>query len=107
MELNIMDYVDPKLVVVAAVCLMLGVFIKHATLIKNNYIPFILVGVSIVLCGLYIFANSPMTDSQAVANAIFSALTQGVLMAGLAVLIHQCYSQGASLKINADKAKTE
>lgn len=106
MNIDIMSYVDPKLIVVAVACLFLGVFIKHATVIKNSYIPFILIVVSVMLCGLWVFANTPLTNSQEVANAIFSAITQGVLMAGLAVLLHQCYQQGTELKNNAEAKNT-
>lgn len=91
--MDLMQYVKPELVVVAIVCYIIGVGLKKSETIKDKYIPFILGGVSIILCFIWVFANSQVSTGQEIASAVFMAITQGVLMAGLSTYVNQLVKQ--------------
>ena len=91
--MDIMNYVKPELVIVAIVCYIVGFGLKKTQAIKDKYIPFILGGLSIVLCGIWVFANSPVSTPQDIATAVFLAVTQGILMAGLSTYVNQLIKQ--------------
>lgn len=91
---QILNYVKPELVVVAVVCYILGMGLKKTQTIKDKFIPYIIGGVSVILCGIWVFANSPITTSQETAMAVFMAITQGILMAGLSTYVNQLIKQG-------------
>lgn len=46
-----------------------------------------------VICGTYVFATSTVTGGQEVAMAIFTAITQGILVAGLSTYVNQVIKQ--------------
>lgn len=91
---QIMNYVKPELVVVAIACYILGMGLKSTQTIKDKFIPYIIGGVSVVLCGVWVFANCPVGTPQESATAVFMAVTQGVLMAGLSTYVNQLIKQG-------------
>lgn len=91
--MDIMDYVKPELIVVAIVLYFIGMAIKKAESIKDNYIPFILGGISIILCGIWVLANSPLGTPQEVLMAVFTAVVQGILVAGLSTYVNQLIKQ--------------
>lgn len=90
---QLMNYVRPELVVVAVACYILGMGLKKTQTIKDKFIPYIIGGVSIVLCGIWVFANSPIATPQETAMAVFMAITQGILMAGLSTYVNQLAKQ--------------
>lgn len=90
---QIMNYVKPELIVVAVVLYFIGMSLKQAQAIKDKYIPLILGGVGIVLCAIWVLATSPLTNGQEIAMAIFTALVQGILVAGLSTYINQVIKQ--------------
>ena len=91
------EFVKPELLVLIPVLYLIGVGIKNAA-IKDKFIPFILGIISIVLCGLYVFATSEITGAKEIAMAIFVALTQGILTAGASVYFNQLYKQSQKKK---------
>jgi hypothetical protein len=90
---EILRYVKPELIVVALVLYLLGQGIKQSQTIKDKYIPLINGAVGIILCGIYIFAISETDTIQKIAMAVFSAMTQGILVAGLSTYINQLIKQ--------------
>lgn len=90
---QIMNYVKPELLVVAVVLYFVGVFLKQAETVADKYIPGILGLLGIVVCGIYVFATSTVTGGQEVAMAIFTAITQGILVAGLSTYVNQVIKQ--------------
>lgn len=90
---QIMNYVKPELIVVAVALYFLGMALKQAQSVKDKYIPLILGGVSIVLCAVWVFATSEIGNGQQVAMAVFTAVTQGILLAGLSTYIDQIGKQ--------------
>ncbi|MEF2595549.1 MAG: phage holin family protein [Lachnospiraceae bacterium] len=90
---QIMNYVKPELIVVAIVLYFLGMALKQAQSVKDKYIPLILGSVSIVLCAIWVLATSEIRNGQQVAMAIFTAITQGILVAGLSTYVNQIKKQ--------------
>lgn len=90
---QIMNYVKPELIVVAVALYFLGMALKQAQSVKDKYIPLILGGVSIILCAIWVLATSEMGNGQQVAMAVFTAVTQGILLAGLSTYIDQIGKQ--------------
>lgn len=90
---QIMNYVKPELLVVAIVLYFLGAIIKQAESIKDKYIPAILGGCGILLCAIYVLAICEMTTGRDMAMAVFVAITQGILVAGLSNYANQLVKQ--------------
>ena len=90
---QIMNYVKPELIVVAIVLYSLGMALKQAQSVKDKYIPLFLGSVSIVLCAIWVLATSEIRNGQQVAMAIFTAITQGILVAGLSTYVNQIKKQ--------------
>lgn len=90
---QIMNYVKPELIVVSVVLYFIGIAIKNTEKIKDNYIPLILGGISIVLCAIWVIANSTLATTGDICMATFTAIVQGVLVAGLSVYVNQFIKQ--------------
>lgn len=90
---QIMNYVKPELIVVAVALYFIGMALKQAQSVKDKYIPLLLGGVSIVLCAIWVLATSEIGNGQQVAMAVFTAITQGILVAGLSTYVDQIKKQ--------------
>lgn len=90
---QITNYVKPELLVVAIVLYFIGVGVKQSEAIKDKYIPLILGLAGIVICAVYVLATSQFSTSQDIAMAVFTAITQGVLVAGLSTYVNQIFKQ--------------
>ena len=90
---QIMNYVKPELIVVAVVLYFIGMGLKQAQAVKDKYIPLILGAVGVVLCAIWILATSPLGTGQDIAMAVFTAIVQGILVAGLSTYINQIVKQ--------------
>ena len=90
---QIMNYVKPELLVVAVVLYFIGMGIKKTEYIMDKFIPMILGIIGIILCSIWVFATCECNTSQEIAMAAFTAITQGVLMAGLSTYVNQLIKQ--------------
>lgn len=90
---QITNYVKPELIVVAVALYFIGMALKQAQSVKDKYIPLLLGGVSIVLCAIWVIATSTITNAQEAAMAVFIAITQGILVAGLSTYVDQIKKQ--------------
>lgn len=90
--MDFQEYIKPELLILIPVLYLIGVAVKKSNL-ANKFIPFVIGIVSIILCGVWVFANSPITTGAEIATAIFTALTQGVLLAGASVYVNQLVKQ--------------
>ena len=61
---SIMSYVKPELIVVAVVLYIIGVGIKKMDVIKDKYIPCILGVLGILLCAIWVMANTLLEQYQ-------------------------------------------
>lgn len=83
------DYIKPELLVLIPVCMLLGAFIKETDKIKDKYIPMILGLFAVILAAICVTAMEGFS-----LMGIFTSITQGILVAGTAVYVHQLYKQG-------------
>ena len=91
--MQVKDYVKPELLVVAVVLYFIGAWLKQSETVKDKYIPLILGGVGILVCGIYVFATCSCNTAQDIAMAVFTSMTQGVLVAGLSTYVNQLIKQ--------------
>lgn len=92
---QIMNYVKPELIVVAVILYFIGLWLKQAQTVKDKYIPLILGGAGIVLCAIWVLGNSTLDTGQDIAMAVFTAIVQGILVAGLSIYINQIVKQAS------------
>ncbi len=90
---QIMNYIKPELIVVAVVLYFAGMWLKKAQAVKDKYIPLILGGIGIILCAIWVFATSTIGTGQDIAMAVFTAIVQGILVAGVSTYINQIVKQ--------------
>lgn len=82
------EYIKPELLILVPVLFILGEIMKNTKLVKDNYIPAILGAAGILLAFLYVTA----TEGLALIG-VFTAITQGILVAGAAVYTDQIIKQ--------------
>jgi len=90
---QIMNYIKPELIVVAIALYFLGLWLKQAAFIKDKYIPLVLGIVGIFVCGIWVMATATFATGQDIALAVFTAIVQGVLVAGLSTYVNQSIKQ--------------
>lgn len=90
---QIMNYVKPELVVVAVVLYFIGMGLKKTEKVSDKYIPLILGGIGIALCAVWVLATCTLGNGQDIAMAVFTAIVQGILVAGLSTYINQIIKQ--------------
>ena len=87
----LVNYIKPELLITAVALYFMG--IAEAQAVKDKYIPLILGGVGILVCGIYVFATCSYNTAQDIAMAVFTSMTQGVLVAGLSTYVNQLIKQ--------------
>lgn len=87
------EYIKPELLVLIPALVYVGYLAKQSTIIKDKFIPALLAAAGVLLAGLYIMATTTLTAPQDVAQAVFTALVQGLLCAAGAVYADQCVKQ--------------
>ena len=80
--MDFLEYIKPELLILVPVLYVIGMAIKKTALIAG-----------ILLSIIYVLATSDLGSPQAVAMAIFTALTQGVLVSGASVYANQIFKQ--------------
>ena len=100
--MNYQEFIKPELLILIPVLYFVGTAIKKSKM-RDNLIPFILGAVGVVLSGVYLFAAEEISGSQAIATAIFTAFTQGVLCAAASVYANQLIKQALQNDENEKK----
>ena len=90
---QLMDYVKPELIVVSVALYFIGMWLKQAAFIKNKYIPLIIGVIAVLLCSIWVLATCTLSTGQDVALAVFTAIVQGILVAGLSTYVNQFIKQ--------------
>ena len=91
--MQITDYIKPELLAVALVLYFVGIGLKHSQTMQNQYVPGVLGILGILLAGLYVFATTEFQRRQEIAMAVFTAVVQGILVAGLSTYVDQLLGQ--------------
>lgn len=86
--MTFVDYIKPELLILVPVLYILGAIIKDSATVQNRYIPAILGACGVFLALLYVVGVSGFS-----ATGIFTAITQGILIAGAAVYTHEFITQ--------------
>ena len=90
---QILNYVKPELLAVTVVLYFIGVGLKKAQAVTDKYIPLLLGGIGIVLCTIWVLASCPLGTGSEIATAAFTAIVQGILVAGLSNYLNQIFKQ--------------
>lgn len=90
---QVIKYVKPELLVLAVVLYFIGMALKKTEKISDKYIPVVLGVVGIVLASIYVIGTVSLSGRQDIAMAIFTAIVQGVLVAGLSTYVNQIFKQ--------------
>lgn len=88
MYMSFAEYIKPELLILVPVLYIVGAMIKDSHTINDRFIPAILGGVGVFLSLLYVIGSSEFS-----ATGIFTAITQGILIAGAAVYTHEFITQ--------------
>lgn len=89
----IQNYIKPELLVVGIVLYFIGMGLKKTEKINDKYIPLLLGILGIIIAGIYVIATSIFNGYQSILMAIFTAIVQGILVAGLSVYANQIIKQ--------------
>lgn len=90
---QILNYVKPELLILAVVLYFVGMGLKKAQYIADKHIPTILGACGVIMAAIYVIATCPLGTMQEVAMAVFTAIVQGVLVAGLSTYVDQIVKQ--------------
>lgn len=91
--MDFQEYIKPELLVLIPVLYLIGMGLKKSAM-PDKCIPAVLGIVSVVLCSLYLLATGSFAGWQDIAVALFTAITQGVLITGAGVYVNQIVKQG-------------
>ncbi|MEM1484292.1 phage holin family protein [Oscillospiraceae bacterium PP1C4] len=86
------DFIKPELIVLVPVLYIVGIALK-ASCIDNCHIPMLLGIAGISLASLWVIATTQLFTIQHIAMGLFSAVTQGILVAGASVYYDQLIKQ--------------
>lgn len=85
--MDLSNYVKPELLVVAVVLCILGAALNQSGVVSCRVLPFFNGAAGILICALYVFATEKVSGAAAAAMAVFTSLTQGILVSGLATVV--------------------
>lgn len=104
--MNYQEFIKPELLILIPVLYFIGAAIKKSKM-RDNLIPFILGVVGVFFAGVYLFAADEIIGTQAIATAIFTAFTQGVLCAAASVYANQIIKQASQDSDNEEEKEKE
>lgn len=86
------EYIKPELLVLIPVLYLIGVGLKKSAL-SDKWIPLVLGIAGVVLSAVYVLATGEMADARGWLLGGFTAITQGILLAGASVYVNQIVKQ--------------
>lgn len=90
--MNYQDYIKTELLVLIPVLYFIGIGLKKSKM-PNKRIPLTLGATAVVLSIIWVIATGEISSIAEAAAALFTAITQGVLLAGASVYTNQLYVQ--------------
>ena len=88
--LNQVPVVNADVVTGFSMCILLVVVFGVS---KDTYIPLVLGIFGVLLCSIWVLATCTLSTGQDIALAVFTAIVQGVLIAGLSTYVNQFIKQ--------------
>lgn len=89
----LMNYIKPELLLIIPVLYIIGKAIKQSQAINDKYIPLLLGLCGILLSTFYVLSVTSLMSWQDTFAALFTAITQGILCAGMSVYVNQLVKQ--------------
>lgn len=86
------SYLKTELLILVPVLYFIGIGLKKSKL-PDKWIPLMLGVFAIMLSAIWVIATTDISNLREAALAIFTAVTQGVLAAGMSVYANQLYIQ--------------
>ena len=86
-------YIKPELLVLIPVLIFIGYCLKTSAAVKDKLIPVLLAAAGVVLAAVYVLATTDIAAPQDGAQAVFTAIVQGLLCAAGAVFGDQIVKQ--------------
>ena len=86
------NYIKTELLILIPVLYFIGIGLKKSKL-PNKWIPSVLGIAGIALSSVWVMATGDFSGMKDIASAAFTAVTQGVLVAGASVYANQIYVQ--------------
>lgn len=90
--MNYQNYIKTELLILIPVLYFIGKGLKKSKL-PDKWIPIVLGVSAVVLAAVWVIATTEINGVQEATSAIFTAVTQGVLVAGASVYANQLYIQ--------------
>lgn len=103
----IKEMIKPELLILIPVLYFIGVAIRKSEKIKNEYIPMLIGIIGVAIAMVYVLATEPIGTGQGILLAVFTAITQGVLVAGVSVYINQIIKQKKYLEEETGENKAD
>lgn len=91
--IKVTDFIKPELLIVAVVLYFAGNAVKGSRTINDRYIPLLNGGLGITICMIWVLSTCKCTCRQEIFLAVFTAITQGILAAGLSTYVNQIFKQ--------------
>ena len=92
--MDFQDYIKTELLILIPVLYFIGIGLKKSKL-PDKWIPAILGIAAVALSAIWIIATTDISGLQETAAAIFTAVTQGILVAGASVYVNQIIKQSS------------
>lgn len=86
------SYIKSELIVLIPVLYIIGMALKKSW-VADSRIPAILGIAAVILSAIWVVSSSDIIGFRAWMSAIFTAVTQGILLAGASVYVNQLYVQ--------------
>ena len=98
MSIDYMTYIKPELLVLIPALVFIGYCLKTSTAVKDKLIPALLAAAGVLLAVLYVLSTTVIAGPRDAAQAVVTAIVQGVLCAAGAVYANQCVKQSTKDK---------
>lgn len=86
------EYIKSELLILIPVLYLIGIGCKKSRL-ADKWIPLLLGGISVVLSAVWVISTTDISGIKEWLSAGFTAVTQGILIAGASVYANQLYLQ--------------
>lgn len=104
---QIMEYIQPELLILIPVLYFVGIGLKRTSLIADKTLPIILGLSGIVLSTIYVLATNDLESWKDFLFAGFTSIAQGVLVAGCSVYFNQILKQARKSEEDGNKNTEE
>ena len=91
------EFTRPDLLILVAVTYIVGEYLRSTSL-KNECIPFILTFLSICMSAAKFISITEIVSYKDVLYIVFSSVSQGVIICGMAVYVNQLFKQNDKRK---------